>query len=126
MPKEGPWMKLMDNERAAMEMRANIWKQLGSKGSLRPRGRSELDNSGRYAEHYPYNFHRNSMKDRAASMFRDTLALRARLPNVCNDINGLIERQHANLKTWVREEKNLTHFLETDVDGPKWEDVRIR
>ena len=120
------WTSLIDKEIAAVKQRAKLMDDIDKLRSLRLSSRSELNNINFKTRHYPGYSHENQMNDNTVRTHKDTLGLRNKSPTLCNKINGLIEIQHQDLKTWVREDENVTHFQTTEADGPDWGDVRLR
>ena len=81
-----------------------------------------------------YQFHNllvkreNIMKHKEARDFRRAVSQRANNVWVNLEINRMIRFQHNNLKSWVREDKNVMFYVDNPEHGggPKWKDVKIR
>ena len=63
-----------------------------------------------------------------AREFTNTVRERARNVWINLEINRMIRYQHSNLKSWVREDKNVMFYVDNSEHGggPRWKDVRIR
>ena len=69
----------------------------------------------------------NIMEEKEARDFRKTVCQRAHNVWVNLEINRMIRFQHNNLKTWVREDKDVRYYVDnTGYGGPKWDDVKIK
>ena len=81
-----------------------------------------------------YKFHNTPIQKeniatrKMASDFRKAIRERSRNTWINLEVNRMIRHQHKNLKSWVREDKNVRFYIDTPEHGggPRWEDVRIR
>ena len=69
----------------------------------------------------------NIMEGKEARDFRRAVSQRAHNVWVNLEINRMIRFQHNNLKTWVREDKDVRCYVDNPgYGGPKWDDVKIK
>ena len=81
-----------------------------------------------YQFHNPLVKRKNIMEDKETRDFRRAVSQRAHNVWVNLEINRMIRFHHNNLKSWVREDKNVMFYVDNPEygGGPKWNDVKIR
>ena len=59
------------------------------------------------------------MRDKEYRCFRSALVKRVGNPNISYDVNDMIKQQHTDMKTWTREDKNVSHLMTFEAGGTR-------